>query len=177
MPSQKNQDLLKDLTQKLNDSKSVVIADYSGLDSSAQTELRAKIAEAGGQLVVARNRIVKIALKDKVDTNNSDLDKALNGPNAFLFSYQDAVSALKAMFEFAKDNEALEIKLGLLDDKVLTYQETENLSKLPSKAELVAKLIGQIQAPVYGLVNVIQGPTRGLVYALNAIKQQKETNN
>ena len=57
MPNQKNQDLLKVLTQKVEDSKSIVIADYSGLDSAAQTELRAKIAEVGGQLIVARNRI------------------------------------------------------------------------------------------------------------------------
>lgn len=173
MPSQKNLDQVKVISEQFDQAKSVIIADYSGLNAKAQVELRAKLAEVGGQFSVIKNRLFKIVAQDKLGGGNDDLDNALLGQNAFLFSMEDAVSALKAMFEFAKDNEALEIKLGILDGKVLTQQETENLSKLPSKPELIVQLMSRLNGPAYGLVNVMTGPARGLVYALNAIKDQK----
>lgn len=173
MPSKKNVDQLDFIQQNMDQAKSVIVADYSGLDVAAQTELRAKISEAGGQLLVLKNRIFKIAAQEKVNTGFENLEDQLNGQNAFLFSLEDAVSPLKVLFDFAKDNEALEIKVSILDDRVLDHSETENLSKLPSKPELVAQLISRINGPAYGLVNVIQGPTRGLVNVLNAIKDQK----
>lgn len=173
MPSQIKFDAVKGLKEKVDVAKSIVVADYAGLNASEQTELRAKVAEAGGEFFVAKNRLFKIAVSDSVSENQSELDTALNGQNAFLFALEDAVSALKALFEYAKDHENLKIKVGILDGKVLSYEETENLSKLPSKAELIAKLIGQIQAPTYGLVNVLSAPTRNLVYALQAIKDKK----
>ena len=173
MPNKKNQGLLVQLKTDVAESKSIVVANYSGLNVSAQTELREKITEAGGTFLVTKNNIFKIAAQEKVKENFQVIEDALNGQNAFLFSKEDAVSPIKALFEFAKDNEALEIKAGILNDKVLTYEETENLSKLPSKLELIVKLMGTIQEPSRGLVTVLQGPTRGLVNALNAIKDQK----
>lgn len=173
MPSQKNQDLLKSIKDQLKTSKSVVIADYSGLDVKAQNQLRAKIVEAGGRLLIAKNRIFKLAAKDHVKQGQEELEPTLKGQNAFLFSIEDAVSPLKALFDFAEDNESLEIKLGILGDRVLSFEETENLSKLPSKKELIRQLISRINGPAYGLVNVLGGPTRSLVYALKAIQEKK----
>jgi len=173
MPSQKNQELFETLKTHLDESKSVVVANYSGLNVEAQNELRAKLTEAGGSLQVARNRIFKLAAKETVTEGFEALEKSLEGQNAFLFSKEDAVSAIKVLFKFSEDNEALEIKLGILNERVLSYEETEALSKLPSKTELIAQLISRLQGPSYGLVNVLNGPTRGLVNALNAIKDKK----
>lgn len=173
MPSQKNQQLLDSLKAEMEASKSVVVANYSGLNVEAQNDLRAKLTQVGGNLLVAKNRIFKLAARDSVSEGIDTLEAALEGQNAFLFSKEDAVGAIKILFEFAQNNEALEIKLGILDDRVLSYEETEALSKLPSKPELIAQLISRIQGPSYGLVNVLNGPTRGLVNVLNAIKDQK----
>lgn len=172
MPNAKNIAQMELIQEKLAQSKSVVVANYSGLNVTEQNELRAKISQAGGQLIVVKNRLFKLAAKDRVSENAQALDAALNDQNAFLFALEDAVAPLKALFDFAKDHEALEIKLSILDNRVLDYQATENLSKLPSKLELIAQLIGRINGPAYGLVNVIQGPTRGLVQVLRAIKDK-----
>lgn len=177
MPSQKNQSLLADLSDKLSRTKSLIIADYSGIPVSDQIKLRARVSEAGGQFTVTKNRLVKLALKEKLDGLPRDLEEILRGQNAFLFSFEDAVSALKALFEFSQENENLEIKLGLLDDKVLSYDEIKHLSKLPSKKELIGQLIARIQGPTFGLANVLSAPTRNLVYALKARKDQLETKN
>ncbi len=176
MPSQKNLEQLEQLKTKVSDAKSIVIADYAGLNSSEQTELRAKVSQAGGELSVSKNRLFKIAISEALSSDLESLEQALNGPNAFLFAYEDAVSALKALFEFAQNHEALQIKLGILDDKVLSYAETEDLSKLPTKPELIAQLISRINGPTFGLVNVLSGPTRGLVQVLSQIKDQKQAN-
>lgn len=172
MPSQKNQDLLVEIKSHLDTSKSVVVANYSGLDVASQTELRAKLSEAGADFMVTRNRIFKIAAKEVVKDGFDKLEAVLDGQNAFLFSKEDAVSALKALFKFAEDHEQLEIKVGILDDKVLTFEETQALSKLPSKKELIGQLISRIQGPAYGMVNVLAAPTRNLVYALDAIAKK-----
>ena len=172
MPSQKNIDAVKDIKERIDQAKSIIIADYSGLDVGSQVELRAKVSEAGGDILVAKNRLFKIAIADQV-TDNQDLEAALKGQNAFVFGQDDAVAALKAAFEFAKDHTALEIKLGVLDGKVLNLEEAKALSELPTKPELIAQLIARINGPIYGLVNVIQGPTRGLVNALKAIQDKK----
>jgi large subunit ribosomal protein L10 len=177
MPNTKNIAIVEQLKTNMAGAKSVVIADYSGINVADQNKLRAEISKAGGSLNVAKNRLFKLVAKEHVSGDSSALDEALNGQNAFLFALEDAVSPLKALFDFAKDNENLKIKLGILDGRVLSYEETENLSKLPSKPELIVKLMGQLQAPAYGLVNVLSATTRNLVYALNAIKEKKEATN
>ena len=173
MPSKKNTAAVEEIKGKLEGAKSIIIADYAGINSGDQAKLRAKISEAGGEFNVLKNRLFKVAVADYVKEGNEALEEALNGPNAFLFAMDDAVSALKAAFEFAKENEALEIKLGLLDGRVLSYAEAENLSKLPSKPELIAQLISRIQGPTYGLVNVLSGNSRNLVQVLKAIADKK----
>ncbi len=173
MPNQKNLNQVDQIKSKLPDIKSIVVADYSGLDVASQNDLRQKISEAGGEFSVIKNRLFKIAVSDSLTSGQDELQAALNGQNGFLFSLQDAVSALKVLFEFAKDHENLEIKIGILDGKVLSFDETEALSKLPSKPELIVQLISRVQSPAYGLVNVLSGNTRNLLYALNAIKEKK----
>lgn len=175
MPNAKNTAQVSDLKEKLQQAQSVVVADYSGMNVGSQNDLRSKVSEVGGEFIVAKNRLFKIAVSPQLVSGQETLEQALSGPNAFVFSYSDAIAAIKAVFDFAKTNEALEIKLGILDGKVLDYTTTENLSKLPSKNELIGQLISRIQAPMYGLVSVINGPTRGLVYALKAIQDKKST--
>lgn len=176
MPSQKNQTIVAEIKSDLERAKSIVLANYSGLDVASQSELRAKVAEAGGSVRVLRNRLFKVAIKEKLGEVSESLEGALNDQTAFLFSFDDAVAAIKALYQFADSHEKLEVKVGILDGKVLDRAQVDALSKLPSKKELIGQLIARINGPVYGLVNVIQGPARGLVYALKAIGDQKAAN-
>ncbi|MFZ5376601.1 MAG: 50S ribosomal protein L10 [Patescibacteria group bacterium] len=163
MPSQQNQAQVKVLQDKVAAAKSAVIVDYSGTTVADQVELRNMLREAGGEMYVAKNTLVNVAFGKK------ELAESLEGMNAVIFSNEDAVSALKKLFEFHKDKEKLVIKQGVMEDKVLSPGEVEALSKLPSKNELVVMLIQRIQGPAYGLVNVLKASQRDLVYALKAI--------
>lgn len=166
MPSKKNQSQVEMLTQKVAKTQSIAIVDYSGTTVNDQVKLRAEISEAGGEFLVAKNTLIDIAVgKGKVT-------ESLNGMNAIVLSYNDAVSALKKLFEFHKETEKLVIKQGVLDDKILSPAEVESLSKLPGKSELMSMLLNRLQAPATGLVNVLKAGQRDLVYALKAIAQK-----
>ena len=181
MPNQKNIQQLTDIEEKLSRSKSVVIAGYPGLDVATQTELRAKIREAGGELNIAKNTLIRLALQNRLKDLPESLKEALQGPSAILYGFDDAVSATKAIVEFQKDQSNLKIKAGLLagqedaPDKVLSFEEVKNLAQLPSRLELIAMLVNRLNSPKAGLVNVLAGTQRKFLYALNAIKEKQES--
>jgi len=167
MPNKHNQAQVALIQDKLSKAKSAVVVDYSGTSGSDQVALRSSVREAGGEVLITKNTLIDIAVgKGKVSDS-------LKGMNAIVFSYNDAVAAVKALFNFHKDNEKLEIKQGVMDDKILSTSEVEALSKLPSKDQLIATLISRIQGPAYGMVNVLSATPRSLVYALKAISEKK----
>jgi large subunit ribosomal protein L10 len=166
MPNQQNLDTVKTLKDKLTEAKSVVIFDYSGTSVKEQVELRQKVKEAGGEILVTKNTLIGIAI------GKDEIKDILEGMNAVVFAYEDEVAPIKALFEFHKETEKLEIKKGLMDDKVLSQAEVEALSKLPSKQELIATLIARIKGPGQGLVNVFTASTRDLISVLNNIAKK-----
>lgn len=173
MPSQKNINQLNSLKTKLSTAKSVVLSDYSGLSVANQGELRQKVKDSGGEFGVAKNNLLRLAIKDHLNDLPEQIDTVLNGPTAILFSGDDPISPLKALVEFAKEKELPKLKAGLMDGKILSLEDIKQLALLPGRNQLLAKLIGQLQAPTFGLVNVLIGNVRNLVYALKAIQEQK----
>ncbi len=169
MPSQKNRDLVKDLKDKLDRAKSIVIFDYSGIAASEQVKLRQEVKDAGGEVYVTKNTIINIAV------DKPKLKDSLEGMNALVLSYDDAVSAIKKIYDFKKETEKLEVKKGLMEGKILSTDEILALSKLPSKDELIVTLINCIKGPSYGLVNALSGVTKNLVYVLKAISEKENT--
>jgi len=183
MPSQRNINQLAGLKDKLGRARSVVLADYAGLSVGQQTVLRSKVREAGGEFTVAKNTLLKLALGEILNTeyripnaeNRTDHSKfsiqnsvLLLGPTAVLFSYQDEVMPLKVMVEFAKGHDKPTIKGGFLENQELTARQVLELAKLPGKNELMVQLLGRLQSPTYGLVNVLEGNLRKLVMVLKA---------
>ena len=154
------------LKAKLDKAQSVAIVDYSGTSVNDQVKLRTSISEAGGEMLVAKNRLINVAVGE------GKLSESLDGMNAIVFSYEDAVSALKKLFDFHKEEEKLTIKQGIMDDKVLSPAEVEALSKLPGREELISMLLNRLQSPATGLVNVLKAGQRDLVYALKAIAEK-----
>jgi large subunit ribosomal protein L10 len=120
---------LKDL---FSQSKSVAVIDYSGLKVSQATQLRRDVKAAGGQVVVAKNTLFKIA---------SGIDSPLSGLSAYIFALTDEISPLKAVADFAKKNGLLTFKSGFLGTKPLSASETESLANTPSKETSVSKLL------------------------------------
>jgi len=167
MPNQKNQNQVAVLQDKIEKAKSLAIIDYSGTSANDQVKLRQAIADAGGEVLVTKNTLIDIAI------GKGKLSDSLEGMNAVVFSNEDAVSAIKALFTFHKDEDKLVIKEGFMDDKVLSATEVEALSKLPSKPELISMLIRTLQSPATGMVNVLKANQRDLVYALKAIAEKK----
>ncbi len=159
---------LKDL---LTSSKGVVLVDYCGLTVAEDTELRSKMREAGVKYMVAKNTFIRIAAKE---AGIEGLDAYLEHNTAVAFSAEDPVAPAKILNDFSKDHKALEIKAGILDGKVIGLDEVKAVAELPSREELLAKLVGSMQAPISGLVNVLQGTIRNFVYTLEAVRQKKE---
>ncbi|MBU0619154.1 50S ribosomal protein L10 [Patescibacteria group bacterium] len=174
MPSQKNIEQLKLLAQKLEQAKSVVLADYHGLSVDQIQGLRQQIKQVGGELMVAKNTLLKLAL-DKVNppANGKIPEDKLTGPTITLFGYEDEIAPLKVLAEFAAKHQLPQIKAGLIINEYLSADQLNQLAKLPGKPELLAKLIGTINAPRVNLVFVLKANLQKLVLTLKAIKEVK----
>lgn len=163
MPSKQNLEQIAVLQEKVKRAKTLTVIDYSGTNANDQVALRRSIKVAGGELLVTKNTLLDIAV------GKGKLSDALEGMNAFVFAYEDEVAPIKALFAFQKETEKLTIKKGVMADVVLSAEDLERLSKLPSKSQLVATLISRVQGPAYGLVNVLKAGQRDLVNVLHAI--------
>lgn len=171
MPSAKNIELLNEIENKLQENRHFILVEYKGLTVEEMTNLRRSLREAESELKVIKNTLFEIALKN---ANIQGFEDYLTGPNAVVYVKEDPVAASKKIVAFAKDHEALKIKAGFVEGHVFDAKKIEELSKLPSREELIAKLLGSLKAPLYGLVSVAIGPLRGLAIALSEIAKQKE---
>jgi large subunit ribosomal protein L10 len=131
--------------------------------------LRSEADQTGGAFMVAKNNLLRIALKEKSKDLAKDLDTFLNGPTAVLFS-SDPVTAAKIVSKFAEEHDKLKIKTGVMDDKVITFAEISALSKLPSREQLLSSLLAQLQAPAQALVRQLNAPIQNFVYGLEALR-------
>jgi large subunit ribosomal protein L10 len=164
------EEIVKDLTVKLKASKAVVFSDYKGLKVKDMTVLRRELRGAGIDIKVLKKTLIGLALKDagiEVDI------KKLEGQIAIAISSGDEVAAAKIIAKAAKANENLKIVGGILGVKELSAAEVNALAKLPSKEEMLAKLVGTLNAPISGFVNVMAGNLRGLVNVLKAVADAK----
>jgi large subunit ribosomal protein L10 len=167
MPSKRNVQQLTDLKDRVAKAKSVVFTDNSGLNASGQAQLREKVVVAGGELIIAKNTLLRLAFGEAKKAEGKGKTE-LMGPTAVLLSYQDEVLPIKVLAEFAKANERPIIKGGLLGNTPLSAKQVMELARLPSKLELLVKLMQQMQGPAYGLVRTLNGNIQKLVYVLQA---------
>jgi len=166
---QQKTEALEEAKNKFDSSKLVVLASYNDLPVSEMQELRKRLKEKDVFYKVIKKTILKLVAKDKVDEGLID---GLRGNLTLAYS-SDEVSAAKILAEFAKDHEGLELHAGWLENDFIDKAKVEELSKLLGKEELLAKLVGSLQSPISGLVNVLGGNTRGLVNVLKAITEVK----
>lgn len=166
------QAVVKEIEDKIDASDSIVLMEYKGLTVADATELRSKFREAGVDYKVYKNTMMRFAFENKGYDALKDL---LQGPNAVAFSPAgDPVSAAKVANTFAKDNEAIVIKAGVVNGQVIGVEEVKNLAELPSQETLLAMLLSAMQGPVRGLAVSLNETVSGLARALNQVAQQKE---
>jgi large subunit ribosomal protein L10 len=166
--------VVETLKEKLSQTKGAVLTNYRGLTVAQDTKLRRKLREGGVEYKVVKNTMMRIAA-DELGLN--DLDSVLEGPTAIALSYTDPVAPAKIISEFIKESklEVLEVKAGLVEGKVIDAHGVKALASLPPREVLIAQVLAGMQSPIAGLVNVLQGSIRNLVYTLEAVRQKKES--
>lgn len=173
MPKSRQQKdaMVEDIVNHLTDMKAAVFVHFSGVKIADSDALRQKCRENNVAYSVTKKTLLKLGLK-KAGIDDVD-EQSLEGNIATAFGMTDEVTPAKLMHEFAKDHEGFRLMGGIIEAKFINAAEVTALAQLPSKQELLAKLVGSINAPVSGLVNVLAGNLRGLVQVLNAIKETK----
>ncbi|WP_028580579.1 50S ribosomal protein L10 [Desulfogranum japonicum] len=164
-------DLVSALNETFSKAKFAVVTDYCGLKVTELEELRSNLRENNAQFQIAKNTLLKLAVKG---TEYEALAEYFTGTTAVAVSFDEPVGAAKALAKFAKDNENLQIRSAGLEGSLLTADDVVALSKLPSREELLAKLLGTMNAVPTGFVRVLNAIPQKLVYAMGAIRDQKE---
>ncbi len=170
---QKKHSLRAEFAEGFMGAKSAVLAGYSGLSVSAISELRSELRKSDTKLRVVKNNLVKKAFEvDKVE-RVSFIQDEIKGPVAVAFVKGDPAQAAKTLFDFQKTHPALEIRGGYVEDKVVSVEELKQIASLPSRDELLAKIVGTLVAPHRGILGILTGVPRQLVQVINAIKEKK----
>jgi large subunit ribosomal protein L10 len=164
--------IVEDLHDNFKRSKVVILTDYKGLDVSAINKLRKKLREVDVEYKVVKNTLITRAAED---TDASLIKDYFKGPSALAFSYDDPVAPAKVLVDFAKENEKLEIQVGVMEGRVIDLSEIKALSSLPSREVLLGKLVSVMNAVPTSLVRVLSGVPVNLLNVMQAIRDQKES--
>lgn len=158
------------MVSKIKEAKSVVFSDFKGVKVKDLTELKKELRKEEIDFKVSKKTLINLAFKEAgIEVNT----KAMEGQVAVSISSKDEVAPAKIISNFSKKNENLKILGGVLEKKVMNIEEVKSLAKLPGKEELLAKLVGTLQAPISGFVNVCAGNIRGLVQVIKSISESK----
>jgi|SRR5579862_5419137 len=170
MPTAKKETAVQELRQRLAASQNLFLTDYAGLTVEEITRLRGELRKDGNTYAVVKNTLFRIAAGDVA----GQLERYLAGPTGIVFAGEDPIAPAKALKTFADATKKVSVKAAYIDGKVIDAAQVAILASLPSKLELIAKLVGTLASPLRGLVTVLSGNQSGLVRVLNAIREQKD---
>jgi large subunit ribosomal protein L10 len=170
MPNAAKEQMVAEIKDRFARASSVIVIDYRGLTVKELQELRGKLRESGSELRVFKNTLTEIAMRELAMPDLGDL---LEGPSGFTFTYGDPVAPAKTLIAFTKEHTALEVKGGFIERAVTDAAGVRALAALPSREELIAKLLGTMQNPIGGFVRVLAGPAGAFARVVRAIADQK----
>lgn len=174
MPSEnilnKKKGEVAELSEKIKKAQAFVLADYRGINVQDDTQMRNDLRKANVEYKVVKNTLTKFAAEEN---GLNDLLPHLEGPTAIAISYTDPIAPAKILNEYSKKNDKIKLKAGYVEGKVIDIEGIKSLANIPSREELIAKMLGSFNAPISGFVNVLNGNIRGLVVALNAIAEKQ----
>lgn len=169
--------VVDELKQRFAETDATILTEYRGLDVSAMAQLRNSLREVGGEYKIYKNTLVRLAARDV----GLEIEDLLVGPTALAFVAQrsdgspgDVAAVAKALRDFARDNQLLVIKGGVLGDKPLDSERIKTLAALPSRDVLLAQLAGALQAPMAKFAGLLSAVPRQFAYALNALIQDRQ---
>ena len=169
---ERKQAVVDDLSQKLEGAQAFFLTDFTGISVKHMTELRAKLRDAGIEYVVVKNTLAKRAL-DGLDV--PDIAEFFTGPTGLVIGRDNAVEAAKILDDFAKAHEDRpKIKAGLVDRKQMSAAEVARLAKLPPREQLLAELLGALQAPLAQFAYVVQAHVNEFAGLLEALRAERE---
>ena len=163
--------IVAEVAEKVSRATALYFADFTGLTVGEASELRREFRKAGIEYTVVKNTLAKKAL-EQVTGYDRVFDK-LVGPTGIAFSYDDAVAPARIIKKFSEKSGKLKLKAAVLEKQVFDGSRLDELSKLPSRAELMAGVLGSIQAPISGIVGAIGAVARDLVNVVDAIEKKK----
>ena len=162
---------ISEFTEGIGSATNAFVLDFKGITVPQVTELRKQVRESGSHYVVIKNTLALIAVKD---TPLTKLTGHFNGMTAVAYNATDAVALAKVLTRFAKDVPAVQFKGAMLGGQVVAATEVQNIANLPSRDELVSKLLFMLQSPIRGLATVLAANIRNLAVVIDQVRQQKE---
>lgn len=160
---------IESIKEKLSKAQVAIVTEYRGLSVEEITNLRRKLQKEGGDYMVTKNTLAKIAVKG---TDYEVLTDAFKGPIALAFGFDDQISPAKVLIASMKESKKGEIIAGGLDSKLLSADEVKALASLPSREELYAKMLGCVNSPATGIANSMNAVITQLVRTLDAVKDK-----
>ena len=170
MPNKKNIEQVKELSESFSRAKAIYFTEYHGLNVGDITKLRSEFFKADVEFKVAKNTLIKLAAEEN---KIAGLEKILKGSTALAIAYDEPVSPAKVIKEFKKDNELPSVKGILFDGEFMPGGDFKRLANLPSKEELLSKLVSMLNNPLQKLVSTLNAPLQNVVGVLNNLKEQK----
>jgi len=168
---QKKEKVVEELGSKLRELNYMFLAEYSGMTVAQITRLRRELRNVDTEFTVVKNSLLKIASKG---TKAEVLQDKFDGPNAIISIYKDPIGAARVIAGIAKEVPSLKLKAGYLGERLITVEDILKLATLPSREQLLGKLVGVLKGQPARLVYALSGNLNKLVLVLNAIKNQKE---
>ena len=172
MDRAKKETFVEELKERVGRAPVLYLTDFTGLNVKAMTELRSSLRKSGAEYVVVKNRLAKRVF-DESETL-PDITDSLVGPTGFVFGYEDAAAAAKALSEFAKEHdEKPALKLGVMESKILQPEQVEKIAKLPPREQLLAELAGALEAPMSMLATALEAKLQETAGLLDALKEER----
>lgn len=176
MPTkEKKQQTVAELRDLFDRAQVAIVTDYRGLTVKEITDLRRRLQKVGGDLTVSKNTLIDLVTRD-MDSWKA-MEPFLAGPTALAIGFDDAVAAAKVVSDFAKEKRkvTIEIRGGVMEGNPLTADAVKDLASMPSKEVLLGRLLGSLQSPAQKLASALSGGARNLVYAIDAVRREKES--
>ena len=170
-PKGKKEEELNELKKDLAVAKNMIVAQFQGMTVAQDTELRQKIRATSSQYRVVKNTLAKLAAKG---TPVENLSKSFDGPTAIAYNSSDPVALAKALTTYAKANPLFVFKAGMVESRVVNIEDFAVIAAMPSKEELIAKVLFLINAPAQRLAVALSGVSRNLAVVLGQAVEQKK---
>jgi large subunit ribosomal protein L10 len=159
--------LVDNLTAELKDAKSLVLVNYTGLNVKSQQELKNRLKEVGGRMVVVKNTLLKRAIESAKIDSNMATDEILSGQTALVISDTDPISPIQVLGKFAKEFEVPKFKVGMVEGSFRDSISLSQISLLPGRDALLGQFLGTLMGVEYGLVGTLNANLQKLVYILD----------